>query len=966
MYVSLNQVKRYGLRRGDAVSGAVRQPREGEQPPQANRPSKFNALVRLDSDQRRRPRGGQSRPEFSKLTPLYPQERLRLETESRKLSARVIDIVAPIGKGQRGLIVAPPKAGKTIIMQQIANAITTNNPEVHLMVVLVDERPEEVTDMQRTVKGEVIASTFDRPASDHTIVAELAIERAKRLVELGQDVVVLLDSLTRLSRAYNLAAPASGRILSGGVDASALYPPKRFFGAARNIENGGSLTILASALVETGSKMDEVIFEEFKGTGNMELRLSRGLADKRIFPAVDVNASGTRREEILMAARRAEDHLQAPSRHGRARPDAGHRAAHRQAPRDQVERRVPAPGPEDDARQRVAPRSPRRPRSSPGGAGPSSSGGAWRSAYGAASCALCQVPLVASRGRGRAPGRGRAARRLQPDLARSQSASRPTRRCSTSRSTSGSRVRPRGPRRPWRSSRRTRRVPSGARRRRSSRTRAVRSTSTRTRAGTAPTPASRPRASSGRCVRRAGDAGYVWHPVGPSSFTVTVHAGGSTASTTFERALTTTRLDGRSPSLASDGFVGRFLTEPVGASPRPGVLVIGGSEGGMDTFLAAMLAARGYPALAVAYFGEPGLPPTLSAIPLEYFERALGWLAAQPGVDPARVVVFGGSRGSEAAELLGVHDPDQVHGVIAASPSNVVGCSIPACDGPAWTLGGAPVPYTRTWDDPTASDNPGAVIPMAKIRGGCCSSAARRTPSGRPATSPERPWPRSTPIRRRPPTSSSPTEAGHLIDGLFPGEPEVAAVGADPRAARQGRGGAARRLAARAGVPGGAAVVVRRACTRLCAPWRRFDGEVVEHTPARGPAGRAWFRPGHRGPVRDARLEHSEEAADKRLVADGEHLSDAQERLFAQGRAGGNRSVLLVPEGMDTAGKGGIVRHVLGSGGPAGRPAALVGVPTEEGAGRSTTCRGSARRCPPVGASASSTGRTTRTCWWCA
>ncbi len=300
VYVSLNQVKRYGLRRGDAVTGAVRQPREGEQPAQGNRPSKFNALVRLDTVNGAEPDAARVRPEFSKLTPLYPQDRLRLESDSGKLSPRVIDIVAPIGKGQRGLIVAPPKAGKTIIMQQIANAITTNNPEVHLMVVLVDERPEEVTDMERTVKGEVIASTFDRPASDHTIVAELAIERAKRLVELGQDVVVLLDSLTRLSRAYNLAAPASGRILSGGVDASALYPPKRFFGAARNIEHGGSLTILASALVETGSKMDEVIFEEFKGTGNMELRLSRSLADKRIFPAVDVNASGTRREEILM------------------------------------------------------------------------------------------------------------------------------------------------------------------------------------------------------------------------------------------------------------------------------------------------------------------------------------------------------------------------------------------------------------------------------------------------------------------------------------------------------------------------------------------------------------------------------------------------------------------------------------------------------------------------------------------
>ncbi|MCI7550955.1 MAG: transcription termination factor Rho, partial [Arcanobacterium sp.] len=231
----------------------------------------------------------------------YPQEMLRLETTQNALTTRVIDLVAPIGKGQRGLIVSPPKAGKTMIMQQIAMAIAKNNPEVHLMVVLVDERPEEVTDMQRLVKGEVIASTFDRPASDHTIVAELAVERAKRLVELGQDVVILLDSLTRLGRAYNLATPASGRILSGGVDAGALYPPKKFFGAARNIENGGSLTIIASALVETGSKMDEVIFEEFKGTGNMELRLSRQLADRRIFPAVDVNASGTRREEQLFS-----------------------------------------------------------------------------------------------------------------------------------------------------------------------------------------------------------------------------------------------------------------------------------------------------------------------------------------------------------------------------------------------------------------------------------------------------------------------------------------------------------------------------------------------------------------------------------------------------------------------------------------------------------------------------------------
>ncbi|MFI8526857.1 transcription termination factor Rho [Promicromonospora sukumoe] len=307
VYVSLNQVKKAGLRRGDAVVGAVRQPREGEEPPaqptgRNAKVNKFNALVRLDSVNGMTPDEARERPEFTKLTPLYPQERLRLENpEATKLTPRVIDIVAPIGKGQRGLIVAPPKAGKTLMMQQIANAISLNNPEVHLMVVLVDERPEEVTDFERSVKGEVISSTFDRHASDHTLVAELAIERAKRLVELGQDVVVLLDGITRLSRAYNLAAPASGRILSGGVDAAALYPPKKFFGAARNIEDGGSLTILATALVETGSKMDEVIFEEFKGTGNMELRLSRSLAEKRIFPAIDVNGSSTRREEILMS-----------------------------------------------------------------------------------------------------------------------------------------------------------------------------------------------------------------------------------------------------------------------------------------------------------------------------------------------------------------------------------------------------------------------------------------------------------------------------------------------------------------------------------------------------------------------------------------------------------------------------------------------------------------------------------------
>ena len=297
VYVSLGQVKKYSLRKGDAVVGAIRQPREND----SQGRQKFNAIVRIDSINGLTQEQAASRVEFQKLTPLYPQTRLRLETEANKLSTRIIDLLSPIDKGQRGLIVSPPKAGKTLVLQAIANSIAVNNPEVHLMVVLVDERPEEVTDMQRTVKGEVIASTFDRPAEDHTTVAELAIERAKRLVELGHDVVVLLDSITRLGRAYNLSAPASGRILSGGVDSSALYPPKRFFGAARNIEDGGSLTILATALVETGSKMDEVIFEEFKGTGNMELRLSRALADKRIFPAVDVNASGTRREEMLMS-----------------------------------------------------------------------------------------------------------------------------------------------------------------------------------------------------------------------------------------------------------------------------------------------------------------------------------------------------------------------------------------------------------------------------------------------------------------------------------------------------------------------------------------------------------------------------------------------------------------------------------------------------------------------------------------
>ncbi|MBP3223655.1 MAG: transcription termination factor Rho [Actinomycetaceae bacterium] len=301
-------VRDYALRRGDAIEGSAREPQDD--PRRNNRRNnnrrfnnqnqvRHNQLVRVERINHVDVSVSKNRPEFNKLTPLYPQEMIRLETNPQELTSRSIDLIAPIGKGQRGLIVSPPKAGKTTIMQRIAMAIEKNSPDIHLMVVLVDERPEEVTDMKRLVKGEVIASTFDRPAHDHTVVAELAIERAKRLVEYGNDVVVLLDSLTRLSRAYNLAIPPSGRILSGGVDAAALYPPKKFFGAARNIEGGGSLTIIASALVETGSKMDEVIFEEFKGTGNMELRLSRELADRRIFPAIDINASGTRREDQL-------------------------------------------------------------------------------------------------------------------------------------------------------------------------------------------------------------------------------------------------------------------------------------------------------------------------------------------------------------------------------------------------------------------------------------------------------------------------------------------------------------------------------------------------------------------------------------------------------------------------------------------------------------------------------------------
>ncbi|OBH43888.1 transcription termination factor Rho [Mycobacterium mantenii] len=298
VYVSMNMVRKNGLRRGDAVTGAVRVPKDGEQP---NQRQKFNPLVRLDSVNGGPVEDAKKRPDFSKMTPLYPNQRLRLETTPDRLTTRVIDLIMPIGKGQRALIVSPPKAGKTTILQDIANAITKNNPECHLMVVLVDERPEEVTDMTRSVKGEVIASTFDRPPSDHTAVAELAIERAKRLVEQGKDVVVLLDSITRLGRAYNNASPASGRILSGGVDSTALYPPKRFLGAARNIEEGGSLTIIATAMVETGSTGDTVIFEEFKGTGNAELKLDRKISERRVFPAVDVNPSGTRKDELLLS-----------------------------------------------------------------------------------------------------------------------------------------------------------------------------------------------------------------------------------------------------------------------------------------------------------------------------------------------------------------------------------------------------------------------------------------------------------------------------------------------------------------------------------------------------------------------------------------------------------------------------------------------------------------------------------------
>ena len=292
VYVSAGQIRKFGLRKGDMVSGPIRPPRSQE---------KFPALTRIEDNNGMSPEEARRRPKFANLTPLFPDIRLRLEVSLRPRNTltRIIDLIAPIGKGQRGLVVSPPKAGKTTVLKEIAQAITVNNPECHLMVVLVDERPEEVTDMQRSVKGEVIYSTFDRPADEHTQVSELAIERAKRMVEMGTDVVILLDSITRLARAHNLATPASGRILSGGVDSAALYPPKRFFGAARNLEEGGSLTIIGTALVETGSKMDEVIFEEFKGTGNMELRLDRRLADRRVYPAIDIASSGTRREELL-------------------------------------------------------------------------------------------------------------------------------------------------------------------------------------------------------------------------------------------------------------------------------------------------------------------------------------------------------------------------------------------------------------------------------------------------------------------------------------------------------------------------------------------------------------------------------------------------------------------------------------------------------------------------------------------
>ncbi len=297
IYASLSQIRRFHLKRGDEITGQVRPPKDSE---------KYNALLRIEKVNGDNPEVCRDRRQFEQLTPLFPLERLRLETPEEVTAPRIIDLIAPIGKGQRGLIVSPPKAGKTTILKQIANSITSNNPEVKLIVLLVDERPEEVTDMERSVDGEVNSSTFDQPSDNHIQVAELVLERAKRMVEHNHDVVILLDSITRLARAYNLSTPTSGRILSGGVDSTALYPPKRFFGAARNIEDGGSLTIMATALVETGSRMDEVIFEEFKGTGNMELHLDRKLADKRIFPAIEIDKSGTRKEELIMSPEEAQ------------------------------------------------------------------------------------------------------------------------------------------------------------------------------------------------------------------------------------------------------------------------------------------------------------------------------------------------------------------------------------------------------------------------------------------------------------------------------------------------------------------------------------------------------------------------------------------------------------------------------------------------------------------------------------
>ncbi|MBU4490733.1 MAG: transcription termination factor Rho [Actinobacteria bacterium] len=296
IYVSMSQIRRFRLKRGDEVKGQIRPPKDSE---------KYNALLRIEGVNGDKPEIAQRREQFESLTPLYPDERLRLETRQSSITPRILDLICPIGKGQRGLIISPPKAGKTTVLKQIANSITINNPEVYLMVLLVDERPEEVTDMERSVSGEVVSSTFDQPSENHIAVAELVLERAKRLVEYQRDVVILMDSVTRLARAYNLSTPASGRILSGGVDSTALFPPKRFFGAARNIEFGGSLTIVATALVDTGSRMDEVIFEEFKGTGNMEVRLDRKLADKRVFPAIDIEKSGTRKEELIMEPKEA-------------------------------------------------------------------------------------------------------------------------------------------------------------------------------------------------------------------------------------------------------------------------------------------------------------------------------------------------------------------------------------------------------------------------------------------------------------------------------------------------------------------------------------------------------------------------------------------------------------------------------------------------------------------------------------